>query len=209
MVSRDEGVTLIELLVALALLLVGLALFSSVYFVTQNASKRQFEIGDTGNQVRLAFLTMERQVRSGYVAKINAVGGGSYASATIYSEADGTRKCAGWALDQPLVGTQSLYAATWGIGGSAPSFPAGWTRMATGIRNRSLSVSAADTFSAKWFAPGVGSALGVHLYVNTRTAAAPGIPDEPTRYDSTFAARNIRRSTMTVPGPGTLISTLC
>lgn len=209
MVNREEGVTLVELLVALALLLVGLALFSSVYFVTQSASKRQFEIGDTGNQVRLAFLTMERQVRSGYVAKINGVGGGSYASATIYSEADGTRKCAGWALDQPLSGTQTLYAATWGIGGSVPSFPGGWTAMATGIRNKALSVSAADTFSAKWYAVGVGSALGVHLYVNAGTPVAPGVPDEPTRYDSTFAARNIRRSTMTVPGGGTLISSLC
>lgn len=215
MVRGEDGVTLVELLVALSLLLIGLVLFSSVYFVTQNATKRQFEIGDTGNQIGISFVTMERQVRSGYVARLGGIAG-AWASATLYTEpstaASNTRKCWGWALDQVAVGTQTLYAASWSINATAPAFPSGWTRMAAGIRNQAMGIPAGSTFTAKFVsgiaASPVGVALGVDLYVDSTVDTPGGVQVPPTRYSSTFTARNARRAGLTIPG-GSQIAGVC
>lgn len=209
MVSRDDGFTLIELLVAVSLLLLAIGLFSSALVVVQRNVGRQLDRGENLANARLALVTMDAQVRSGFVAAITD----SNRRAVIYTEVDGQRRCVGW-LVYPSSGVQSLYTASWNAGSKAPAAPSGWELVAEGIRNADPTINVVP-FSARLAqiattpARYVGLALGVQLWVSNRASREPvPVAAEATRVASTFTARNFRRAALTMPS-GLLTADAC
>lgn len=206
---RDAGFTLIELLVAVSLLLLAIGLFSSALVVVQRNVGRQLDRGENLASARLALVTMDAQVRSGFVASL----GDSNRRAVIYTEAEGKRRCVGW-LVYPASGEQSLYTATWNAGSSGPAAPGGWDLVAEGIRNADPTINVAP-FSARLYHIGtsparyVGLSLGVQLWVSNRASRDPvPVATEATRIASTFTARNLRRAALTMPS-GLLVADAC
>lgn len=206
---RDGGFSLIELLVAASLLLLAIGLFSSALIVVQRNVTRQLDRGQNLSSARLALVTMDAQVRSGFVASI----GDSNRRVVIYTEMEGKRRCVGW-LVYPASGVQSLYTASWNAGSSGPPAPGGWALVAGGIRNSDPTIGVAP-FSARAYqidtspARYVGISLGVQLWVSNRDSREPvPVATEATRIASTFTARNVRRAALAMPS-GLLVADAC
>lgn len=198
---RDAGYTLVELLVALVLLLLALAMFGSAFVVVQRTSAQQLERGVTTNQIRQALVLLDAQMRSGYATKAFSVGGDR--QVVIYTESTGSPRCAGWRLT--AADPQKLWFASWAAGGSAPTFPLGWTLMASGIRNGVVQPGV-EPFTMKLYPDAtnpnaVGIALGVQFWVATRASASVSEMQagEASKIATTFTTRNVRRYDTVVP----------
>lgn len=217
MVDRDEGYTLVELLVALALLVVALTMFGSALPAVMKGSAAQVEQGATLSQVRQALVSLDAQMRSGYVAAKRS--GPGYEEVVLYTEAAWNgpsvrRLCAGWRLTDTA--PQDLYMTTWDLGQPPPAYPSRWIRMATGIQNKTVA-PATSPFSVRLYptptTPGaVGIALGVDFWFSTRSglSAATLTSGAATRIRTTFTTRNVRRYGVVLPvGGGIPVSGAC
>lgn len=209
MVTRrsDAGFSVIELMVAMALLLVALAMFGSVLFTVQQTSNRQIELGRANDQARLAIQEIDRQLRSGYVTSTGSFTGAD-ASARIYTEArmSGTSSkptCVAWVLHGAGSDRQTLYTKTWDVvsGATAPAFNGGvgWRVVATDIVN-TANGGDAQTFGLETTSlidPNtlqsvpIGQSLTVTLWLNPSTVRSTQV----TQITTTLTSRNIRRST--------------
>lgn len=206
--TSDRGYTLVELLVALSLLLLALGMFGSALVVVQRTSARQLERGVTTNQIRQALVLMDAQMRSGYATQLTD----DARRVVLYTEASGSRTCAGW-LVTPLNPSQpsdpqELWATTWAAGGPPPTWPTGWSLMASGIRNAAVDPGV-PPFSMKYYPSvsspnAVGVSLGVLFWVDTRQSAtvAEMRAGDASRIATTFSTRNVRRYDTVIPALG-------
>src|SRR5438034_5741471 len=64
---REEGMTLVEVLVSLSLLTVVLAVFTNALMTSQAAVNRQSDRSTSNDQARLAIEQPDREIRSGNV----------------------------------------------------------------------------------------------------------------------------------------------
>lgn len=96
----DRGIGLIEVLVAMTLLMVALAMFGLAFSTMMAASDASGDIGTVTDEVRVALHGLDRQVRSGYWVKDlgSAVAGASSAVLVLTQDPSGTRQCWIWAL---------------------------------------------------------------------------------------------------------------
>lgn len=119
----DAGFTLVELLVASAVLAIGLAMFGAVLFVVQKAQVRFDEYSRANDEVHLAIQDLDRELRSGYVVSTGlpswagGMGEGDKwipdgNSLVVYTEANGRAECVRWLL-YPATGIQRLYRRSW------------------------------------------------------------------------------------------------
>lgn len=213
--EADRGLTLVELMVAMSLLLLGLAMFGSVLFTVQQTSKRQLQLGQANDDIRIGFQELDRQMRSGYVVGTGTVGGAD-ASAKLYTEMRGAGRCVAWALFGEGDGPQRLWTTSWAPGATPPSLPAsgaGWRLVATDIVN-TASGGDAQTFvmteetsvidQVTKLATPVRQALQVTLWVNPSDRAG-----QVTQLQSTFATRNALRAGEKVGGAGYARLTAC
>lgn len=204
--KSDRGLTLVELMVAMSLLLIGLTMFGSVLFTVQQTSKRQLAIGQANDDIRIGFQELDRQMRSGYVAATGTISGAD-ASVKLYTEMRGAGRCVAWAIFGAGDGPQKLWTTSWAPGVGAPSLPAsgsGWRLVATDIVNTS------NGGDAQTFVPtevtsvidqstnlevAVRQALQVTFWVNPSDRTA-----QVTQLQSTFATRNVLRAGERVGG---------
>lgn len=210
----DEGLTVIELMVAMALLLVGLSMFVTVLFAVQQTSARQLELGRANDQARLALQEIDRQVRSGYVASMTPIPGAD-ASARIYTEArmrgdTDKPQCVAWVLFGEGSGPQTLYSRSWPAGTAAPSSfspTAGWNVIATDIVNTTNGDGDSQTFDlvktdVKKPLGGtdvsIGQSLTITLWVNPSSTRASQV----TKVSTTVTSRNVLRATANAEGGG-------
>lgn len=136
----DLGVSLIELLVVMSLLLTALAMFGVAFSATLRTSSASRAMGDATDQVRTGFGELERQVRFGYwVRPETGLGCGANCAVTVLTQnADGTKECWTWALDSRVATNVRLVSIhrpySTGFTMPLPVGSAGWHVAAEGIR---------------------------------------------------------------------------
>ncbi|HEX9122486.1 MAG TPA: prepilin-type N-terminal cleavage/methylation domain-containing protein [Actinomycetota bacterium] len=153
--SQDQqGLTLVEVMVATSILAVALLIFLSTFASIQRATSRESDRGRNNDEARLAVEELDREIRSGNVlydpAKENAP-----------SEQGGIASCSGCAPSYTLrVYTQSnaptragFVCRLWRITDARelqtqywpplhPEQASSWRTVATGVMNRQLAVPA-------------------------------------------------------------------
>lgn len=193
--SRNDGYTLVELLVALAIGLLAATMFGSAFVVVERASVKQFEGGVTISQTRQALVALDAQMRSGFGANfIEPPPTGYTQQFVIYTPDAGVGRCVGWRLSNLDVETQrqTLQMAVWSA--DTDSSGAAWSTMATGIRNMVLEPTQ-KAFGGKGYpadSPVTAIALGVRLWVDAGEEALTS-EKKATLFTTTFTTRNIRR----------------
>lgn len=219
--ERDEaGFTIIELIVALALLLVALTMFSGALVVSEQSAGRQMEQGQTLNQLRLAITTLDAELRSGFVSSVAS----NHLTATIYTEIRGVPECVGWRLapatppTAPLgaAGRQTLYRASWSPGSAAPGNGSdAWRPVVSGIRNGQLGkntstfVQSTRTLVVGSPAVTAGESLGLEFWLLTRNEdSLAAVERGATRVATTLTARNVALAALKNEA-GLLIATSC
>lgn len=186
--SDDRGLTLVELLIAMSLLLVALVMFGSALFAVQTAGARGDQLGRAADSAYQALTEMDRQLRSGYIASETRFTGADanvVDMVRIYTEAyappagttspNTVARCVAWAVVNMVSGKQGLYTVWWTPTptGSKPTFNAstrtftvptnsGVTNVAgTRLVTDELTGASASTFSV----PSISGDLGQRLVV--------------------------------------------
>lgn len=140
--AADEGMTLVELMVTVALLSVVVGIFLSVLVSVQNTVAREERRQRANDQVRLAIQQLDREVRSGNVfrdpaaepsnASLGQVGGGM--GLRIYTQANadtrGGSRCVQW-----RVAGGQLQARNWTVSWRTDGQVSDWRVVAEGIVN--------------------------------------------------------------------------
>lgn len=134
---EQEGMTLVELVVAMGILSIAMVILLSTLTSIQKASVNEDVRSRTINQVRLAMQTIDRQVRSGNLLyPPNAAGYTFLIYTQAYSSQDDISRCALWTINSQ---NQLMY------GYWKPNITPGaltWQVVADGIMNRAKSQSA-------------------------------------------------------------------
>jgi prepilin-type N-terminal cleavage/methylation domain-containing protein len=145
-VGVDEaGMTLVELIVAMAILSVVLTVFLTTFVTVQKAASRQDLQSQNNNNTRLALESMDRMVRSGNVlydpaspsANPHTSGCAAYQCFLVYTQANGTTaqpsSCVQWQLTSGGLETRSWQPAP------AAFSPTPWRVVASGVLNQVVS----------------------------------------------------------------------
>ena len=143
---RDgDGMTLVELLIAMSILSIVVLVFGSTLTSIQSAVVRQDSLSRTLDQSRLALQQLDREMRSGNVlydpALENGSGSGAVVSCTgclprytlrLYTQTNSLFKCVLWKIDA----NQNLMTREWPPLDTGDARP--WRIVATGVVNRSI-----------------------------------------------------------------------
>lgn len=118
--SGDDGISLLEILIALSILGLAIAMFGATLFVMQKSQLRFDEYSRANDAVHIAIQDLDRELRSGYVVSsaLPSWSGGvlsAGSSVLIYTEAGGTATCVRWVLlqDSSTPATQTLLRTSW------------------------------------------------------------------------------------------------
>jgi prepilin-type N-terminal cleavage/methylation domain-containing protein len=171
----QEGMTLVELAVAMGILSIAMVILLSTLTSIQAASVKEDVRSRTINQVRLAMQTIDRQVRSGNLLyPPNAAGYTFLIYTQAYSAQDDTSRCALWTINSQ---NQLMY------GYWKPNVTPGaltWQVVADGIMNRVQSQSA-------FTLDPTGRTMTVLLLLNTDPT---GSPNATQRLQTSVTGRN-------------------
>jgi prepilin-type N-terminal cleavage/methylation domain-containing protein len=150
----QDGFTLVEMLVAMAIMSIVLAVFGTVFASVQNTAMKEDALGQSNDQIRLAIYEIDREMRSGNViydpSLENAASSvpGHIASCTgclpnysmrIYTQTNANTRtggdaagfeCVMWQVDA----SQELLVRSWPP--EQPEDASAWRVVATGIVNR-------------------------------------------------------------------------
>ena len=94
--QRDEGWTLVELLVVMALFAMIMVMTFSVLITVQKQTRDNMARADQVQQAKLGLMQIDRQVRSGNVVVDPATSGELERSLRVYTQTDGVRRCVQW-----------------------------------------------------------------------------------------------------------------
>lgn len=208
--TSDSGLTMVEVLVSSALLLVCLTMFGGSLVTSQRAQATNQAYSRANDQAQLAFQAIDRQVRSGFVVGTTSVVNAD-AAVKIYSEASGTPRCIAWVVADANIsgatGIAGLYTASWNptVNGAAmPGYPgASWRLMATDLWNW-LVPTQVQPFSVS--NPGAG--MLKTLVVDFRLNATDRV-DATVDLTSTFTSRNLERESEKIATTGVAKSAAC
>jgi prepilin-type N-terminal cleavage/methylation domain-containing protein len=168
----ERGLTLVELLVAMAILSIVMLVMTTTLTSIQRAVVEEDVRARLNDQARLAMQSIDRLVRSGNILydPVDESGNDPYdAAATgylfrIYTQAERTEnedpRCALWLVNDQ----QQLLYRSWPV--LDPDAASGWTIAADGVVNRDLGAPAFSLDSA-------GRTIAVEFHVN------PDLEDRP------------------------------
>jgi prepilin-type N-terminal cleavage/methylation domain-containing protein len=201
---RDQkGMTLMELMVSVALMVIVVTIFTTVLMAIQRAVMNQQGRSETNDQARAAMEQMDREIRSGnmlYDPTDEALGscGGkdcvpSY-TLRVYTQVNAPtrtppQQCVQWVIDD-----DTLFRRAWAPG--ATESIAGWRTVATGVVNQSLA-PAVPAFSVD----SAGKVLDITLMLNSRLGSDNG--HRTVRMNTSIAARNTATGDPCSPIPST------
>jgi prepilin-type N-terminal cleavage/methylation domain-containing protein len=149
-IHEDErGTTLLELIIAMAIMSIVMTVFGTTLASVQEGEVRQENLTQSLDDAQLALQQLDHEIRSGNVLYDPALEGGSQSSCSgcvpsytvrVYTQANAdtrsTYYCTLWKIDT----NQTLWTRQW-----PPSDPTGalpWRSVATGIVSRTLGVAA-------------------------------------------------------------------
>jgi type II secretory pathway pseudopilin PulG len=198
--SSEDGITLTELMVAMAIMVTVLAVFGSVLASVEGVAVKADDLGQANDQVRTASEQIDREMRSGNVlydpALENGSGAGAITSCTgclpyytirIYTQTNADTRagtndlgytCVLWQINSQ----QQLLKQTWPP--DQPEEASGWQVVATGVVNRTTGVHA---FSLDGDPLKGGRTLNVTFQANNDYSH---FPQNTVRVDSAYTGRN-------------------
>src|SRR5918995_97825 len=168
----ERGMTLVELLVAMAILSIVMLVMTTTLSSIQQAVVEEDVRGRLNDQARLALQSIDRLVRSGNILydPVDETGNDPYAATAtgymfrIYTQAEQAAsqdaRCALWLVDDQ----ERLLYRTWPV--LSPGDASNWTVVAEGVVNRSLSEPAFTLDEA-------GRTIAVAFHVNPDLANRP------------------------------------
>jgi prepilin-type N-terminal cleavage/methylation domain-containing protein len=148
----EQGVTLVELIVAMAIISIVMSVFGTVFASVQRTAMKEDSLGQSNDQVRLAIEEIDREMRSGNVLYDPSLENGAscsgcqaYYTLRIYTQTNANTRAGGdaagytcvmWQIDS----TQRLLSRTWPP--DQPDQATAWRIVATGVVNRVSGVHA-------------------------------------------------------------------
>lgn len=121
--TRDDGTTLVELLVAMIIFGIAMTMIMAAAIAVQTVTKDASASADAVFQTRQALATIDKQVRSGNVlfspadetipSTCAAYGTNQGSCMRIFTQANGLQKCVQWQLAPDGTGTYQLQMRSW------------------------------------------------------------------------------------------------
>ncbi len=145
--SREEGLTLVELLVSMVIFGVALSVVYPAVLLVQRQVGDVAGSAEAASQVRLALAQIDRQVRSGnvlyspedekdHVPSCESVDGSQAGTCMrVYTQADGVRRCVQWQVlpDVTAPGTDLLRSRSWRPNWTTEGGVSDWSTVARGL----------------------------------------------------------------------------
>jgi type II secretory pathway pseudopilin PulG len=168
LLTREEGITLVELLIAMSIMSIVMVIFSTVLVSMQRTVVAADRISRANDQARLAIEQLDKELRSGNVisdpsAAISGYTGGApaYQRLLIYTQANSTARggsvCELWQINS----LNELQARTWLPG--EDTWQTSWRTVAEDVVNRTTGTRA---FQLTGDALKGNRTLNIHLAVN-------------------------------------------
>lgn len=176
----DAGITLIEVVVAMSILSIFLAIFTGAVTQMYRAANRTEAVAGTQSQLHVAFLRLDKEIR--YAAGIStpaAVGGDQYVE--FLTTNTGTPRCTQLRLRTV---DEQIQRRTW-TQGASPLAPSAWIPLASGVTSTQpfTFVAADTTFNFQ------------RLRLRLTASSAPGGAGTARATDVTFTALNTSLTT--------------
>jgi Tfp pilus assembly protein PilW len=140
--ARDEGTSLIELMVGMTLMLIFMGMFTAAVILMNRSANKVESVSLTSTQVNTAFLKLDRMVR--YAAAISTPGNTSLSGdwyVELRTTNTGSEVCTQLRFDIP---SSQLQKRSWRVSGGTAVGLSGWTQMAGNITNGSATAGSAD-----------------------------------------------------------------
>ncbi|MEO3935329.1 hypothetical protein V3N99_01080 [Dermatophilaceae bacterium Soc4.6] len=194
--TDDEGSSLLELLVGIAITAVFGAMFSGAIFMMTNSTKTAQSITTSSTQLSTAFTKLDKTVR--FAAALSPPGRstGSLGPVSWYAEFrttnTGAEVCTQLRVDQA---TQQLQSRTWTVVAGVGTGATGWTILAQGIVNGDVTDPTADRPVPFVLVPTSGSARYPSLTVGL--VATSGDASTTSMSLTTYPAVNATTTTST------------
>lgn len=191
--SRDEGTSLVELMVGMTLMVVFMGMFTGAVVMMNQAMNKSQAVNLSATQLNVAFLSLDKTVR--YAAAIGKPGQGTSGSGDWYVELrvtnTGAEVCNQLRVD---IVSQQLQSRTWTVVNALASTPSVWVPISSGVSN-GAAVSGAAT-QPFYLVPVLANAVFQQLTVNLISPAGSGSSVTNSVSSFTFTALN-----STVPAP--------
>lgn len=148
---KEQGFTLVELLVAMSLLTGVLTLSTTVLVKVLEDTRSVTERAGAVDQARLAVAQMDRQIRSG-----NVLMAPTDDEMRVFTQSNGEQKCVQW---QVVSATDVLRSRSWSPTWQTDGLVTGWSTVARGITNDTSSTSTQKPFALQGAATAYNSRL--------------------------------------------------
>ncbi len=136
----DEGSSLIELLVGIALMAVFGAVFSGAIFMMTNSSKTAQSVTETSTRLSTAFVKLDRTARYAAAFSPPAQSAGNW-YVEFRTTNTGSEVCTQLRLEKA---SQQLQSRTWSVVGGAATGISSWVPVALGITNGDVVTASPD-----------------------------------------------------------------
>lgn len=132
MIRREEGTTLIELMVGMVLMSIFLAMFTGAILMLNGAMNKSQAVNLSASQLNVAFQNLDKTVR--YASAISTPG--TATSGDWYVElrttTTGAEVCNQFRVN---IASQQLQGRTWKIVNAAATTPTAWVPISSGVTN--------------------------------------------------------------------------
>ena len=182
---RDEGTTLIELMVGMTLMVIFMAMFTGAVVMMNNAMNKAQAVNLTASQLNVAFTNLDNTVRYAAFISTPAVGASGDWYVELRTTNTGTEVCTQLRVD---IGAQQLQRRTWTVVNAIASAPSAWLPISSGISNGNAVAGA--TTQPFWLVPPVGNAVLQQLTTNLISPAGSGFSQTNSMSSFTFSAVN-------------------
>jgi type II secretory pathway pseudopilin PulG len=178
----DRGATMVEMVVGMAIMVIFMAIFTTTMMLMSHSESKARSVADTANQVNLAFLWFDKNVR--YASSISSPGTGS-ASGDWYVEwrntGTGTTVCTQARLD---TATGQLQRRSWQPSGTGYTKLTAWRQVANGF------VASGQPFSS----PSTPTGSQMYQQLQVTLTAKGGAGNSPSSATSSFTLTAVNSS---------------
>lgn len=149
MAQRDAGMTLTELMIAMIVFTIAIAMVFSAVILTMQWSQQTQQTADANTELRNALAQIDRQVRSGNVLfspsaeavpstcqTVGAPADQAGSCMRIFTQANGEEKCVQWQIVEDVAagdGTHVLQTRSWEREWTTSGVVSGWRAVARGL----------------------------------------------------------------------------